>query len=159
MQTQMEYKHTYAAVLRCSWQASKNIMKYSGSLSVVWVLPASAFLAPLCVFVCTREEEILSVCMLASAAFRLLLVDIFSVNMCSCRRVCWRLYVCCISLFVLSRLCVIGSEPAEPFVCALPCAYIIYVAPLNSQVDKLGARLWSSLFSAPNINSTLFPQH
>lgn len=53
-------------------------MKYSVSLTVVWALPVSAFLAALCALVCMRGEVILSVCVLASLLF--LLVDIFSPN-------------------------------------------------------------------------------
>lgn len=110
-------------------------MKYSASLAVVWVLPVSAFLVALCVFVCMRGEEVAPVCMLEPVL--LLRMDIFSLNVClrvHCVFDCVSAvgHVRTTSQFLLSRLCVIGSLPAEPFVCVLPCAYINCVALLNN---------------------------
>lgn len=62
-------------------------------------------------------------------------------------------HVCGISLLLLSRLCVIGSEPAEPLVGT------VSAAPLNSQVDKVGARLSSSAFGAFSLHGKLWMPH
>lgn len=101
---------------------------------------------------------ILSVCMLASVPFRVSPPYGYIQRKCVFDCVSVFVHVCAASQFLLSRLCVIVSEPAKPFVCVLPCAYINYVALLNNAAKEtnLEPDFQPLYFQPPSIYQVLF---